>query len=647
MLATIAMYCDTPRMRPLIRGVVLSLSTAALFIACGARTGLVSPTPTDASPFDVTVFDHTGDGPLFEGGPLDVVTDCPDAGPYCDPNDPQFVYACGQRVFQCSSLEACEDGKCVNPCVDTLGQDTSNGCEFYMAEMDMTPEAAGVCYAIFIVNQWKTGEPAKIEVDLAGTQLPVAQFTRIPSGTGQNIVYNPYDANHGLDANQVAVLFLSRDPAGDQDPNPTEPRKLAKCPANVLPAVNGDASLHGTGKANAFHIKTNVPVVAYSMLPYGGGSARVTGSSLLLPTNVWGDNYVIVDAYDRPTAFTEDRAGPTTMILAQSDNTTITIKPTVDIVAGGGLQGLSAHTSGTYTLNKGEYVQFTQPNALTGTAIQASAPIAVVGGSTLMDVPLNHIRADSAHGMLSPIKALGSEYVAVRYRSRDTQIEEYSPYRVVGVVNGTVLSYEPSQPVGAPQFLDAGDMIEFTPNSPFVVRSQDASHPFYMAQYMTGGEPWDGQGDPEFVSMLAPAQYLPRYTFFTDPTYPETNLVVIRVKDPQLGFPDVNLDCAGTLGSWTDVGTSGTYQFARVDLSRGNFQAQGKCNNGVHTIQASFLGDASAGAPKFGLTVWGWGSSATLQQDEEDNPAFTRWVSYGYPAGANIQQLNSVVMSAK
>ena len=636
-------------MRPLFRGVTIGVVSGAAFVAaCGARTGLIAPNPTDASsPLDVTLVDHLGDGPLFEGGPLDVVTDCPDASTYCDPNDPQFLYACGTRVFQCSSLEQCEEGKCVNPCVDTLGQDTSNGCEFYMAEMDMTPEAAGVCYAIFIVNQWKTGEPAKIEVDLDGTQLPVAQFTRIPSGTGTNIVYNTYDANHGLDTNQIAVLFLSRDPAGDQDPNATDPRKLAKCPANVLPAVNGDASLHGTGKAKAFHIKTNVPVVAYSMLPYGGGSARVTGSTLLLPTNVWGDNYVVVDAYEAPTSFTEDRAGPTTMILAQSDNTTVTIKPRVDILAGGGLQGLAANTSGNYTLNKGEYLQFTQPNALTGSAIQASAPIAVVGGSTLMDVPLNHIRADSAHQMLAPIHALGREYVAVRYRSRDLQIEEYSPYRVVGVVDGTQLTYEPSQPPGAPSTINAGQMVEFIPNSPFVVHSQDASHPFYMAQYMTGGEPYDGTGDPEFVSMLTPEQYLSRYTFFTDPTYPETNLVVVRVKDPTLGFPDVKLDCAGTVGGWTDLGTSGLYQFSRVDLSTGNFQGVGSCNNGVHTIDATFAGDASTGTAKFGLTVWGWGSGATLPQDIEDDPKFTRWVSYGYPAGANIQQLNSVVMSAQ
>ena len=70
----------------------------------------------------------------------------------------------------------------------------------------------------------------------------------------------------------------------------------------MTPAVVGDAALHGTGIGTAFHIKTNVPVVAYQMLPYGGGQARVTGATLLLPTNAWDTNYVVADAYQAPTA---------------------------------------------------------------------------------------------------------------------------------------------------------------------------------------------------------------------------------------------------------------------------------------------------------------------------------------------------------
>jgi hypothetical protein len=57
--------------------------------------------------------------------------------------------------------------------------------------------------------------------------------------------------------------------------------------------------------------------------------------------------------------------------------------------------------------------------------------------------------------------------------------------------------------------------------------------------------------------------------------------------------------------------------------------------------------------PRFTVTIWGWGSEATYFPDsnnpgstDEANPKFTRWVSYGYPAGANFQPLNNVVLSA-
>jgi hypothetical protein len=197
-------------------------------------------------------------------------------------------------------------------------------------------------------------------------------------------------------------------------------------------------------------------------------------------------------------------------------------------------------------------------------------------------------------------------------------------------------------------------LAEFDAAGPFVVRSQDAQHPFYMASYMTGGGgfptqafPLGGIGDPEFINVVPPAQFLPRYTFFTDPTYPETNLVMVRVLDPTTGqMPDVTLDCAGLLSGWSAVGTSGTYEMLRVDLSTGNFQGVGGCDNGVHLVSAS------PATGKLGVTIWGWGNDITWPSDQdppsdETNPLFTGWVSYGYPAGANFAPLNGAVLLAR
>jgi hypothetical protein len=514
-------------------------------------------------------------------------------------------------------------------------------------------------------------------VDLAGTTLPVDQFARIPVGQGLNITYQPYDSTVGLAQDQVAILFLSRDPAALQDPITNDPRVLANCPPGVVPAVVGDAALHGTGIGTAFHVSTNVPVVAYQMLPYGGGSARVTGATLLLPTNVWDTNYIAANAYSEWALEGDDRGEPTLAIIAQFNQTHVTIAPTSIIEPGedGGFPGAPAGAPVTYTLNQGQYLQISQDQELSGSPIVSDQPIAVIGGSTLLDVPVTCTqRADGAEQMLPPVRALGSEYVAVRYRSRpvngagydsgtwwdvdggdagvvetaDGSVEEVVPWRVVGAVEGTVLTYDPVQPAGAPTLLGAKQVVEFDATGPFVIRSQDSAHPFYFASYMTGGEPFDGDGDPEFVNVVPPAQFLPRYTFFTDPTYPETNLVIVRARDGNTGLmPDVTLDCAGLLSGWTAVDGAGRFEFTRLDLSTGDFVGQNGCDNGVHTIAGTFAGDAGSAVPAFGVTVWGWGNDITLQEDDETNPLSTRWVSYGYPAGANFLRLNSVIVPAQ
>src|SRR5260221_5567699 len=83
-----------------------------------------------------------------------------------------------------------------------------------------------------------------------------------------------------------------------------------------------------------------------------------------------------------------------------------------------------------------------------------------------------------------------------------------------------------------------------------------------------------GYGDADFVRVVPSAQYLSKYVFFTDPTYPETNLVVVRKRQDDGTFADVTLDCAGVLDGWTNVDGSGVYQFTRIDLVRHNFVPQ-------------------------------------------------------------------------
>jgi hypothetical protein len=165
-----------------------------------------------------------------------------------------------------------------------------------------------------------------------------------------------------------------------------------------------------------------------------------------------------------------------------------------------------------------------------------------------------------------------------------------------------------------------------------VVKSQDEDHPFYMSAHMTGcsavsGGGSDCRGDPEFVNVIPPDQYLAAYTFFTDPTYPETNLVLTRERDGGQ-FADVTIDCVGTVTGWQPIDASDQIEYARVDLVTGNFQSVGSCNNGLHVATSP---------NKFGLVVWGWGSSAS-------GLFSSQYVSYAYPAGQSIKPINNVVI---
>jgi hypothetical protein len=305
-------------------------------------------------------------------------------------------------------------------------------------------------------------------------------------------------------------------------------------------------------------------------------------------------------------------------------------------------------------LAKGQVFRFEQWAQLTGATLKSTKPVGVWGEQECM-VVLGTQACDSAHQQILPVGALGGEYAAVRYRNRFDGVEEAPPWRVVGAVDGTVLTYDPplDGDAGAPTTLDRGQSALFNAAGPFVVRSQDDAHPFYMNAYMpsadwaaalagqplpgpgqdAGPGPYAARGDPEFVNIVPPAQFDQRYAFFTDPTYPETNLVFVRTKGKDGSFHDVTLDCAGVLGDWKAIGTAGHYEYTRVDLVRHTFTPQGACDNGRR--------EAHSDAP-FGLTVWGWGSEETGSQWTD--PGFSLTVSYAYPAGQRIATINAVVV---
>lgn len=532
----------------------------------------------------------------------------------------------GEVVMECPSDQGCANGKCVAACESTEENLGTIGCSFFTtpSAAERFEESRGGCFAMFVANSWNS--PVRLEVTYGDEAIDFTQATYVPRTNGVELEYEPLLG--ALPPGELAVIFLSHDTTQDDAPS------FVACPR--APGRKAMSLPMRSDKTKTFHLTTDRPVSAYSMFPYGGALSFVPTATLLLPTPAWGTNYLAVDAWPGPE---RHRMGPTRtalQIVAAADDTHVRIGAPLTFPPGVASSELPNRTE--VTLSKGELLHVIQSQELTGTPIEADKPIAVFGGAECLNVPEFQGACDSAQQQIPPIRAWGTEYAAVRYPNRlavyepgmSNVTEELVPWRVVGAVDGTVLEYDPAPPNGAPARLSQGQDMMFWSNSPFVVKSQDAEHPFYLAGYMTGCESIpeltvrNFPGDPEFVNVIPAEQYLDKYVFFSDMSYEYTSLVVVR-RDEGRGFEDVNLDCAGPVTDWRPIGNDGRFQYAYVNMVR-RFQPQsfpaGECANGVHEIRSS---------GPFTVTVWGYGKAS----------------SYAYPAGAGVRTLSTTKVPVK
>jgi hypothetical protein len=517
--------------------------------------------------------------------------------------------------------------QCIPACDSAAANKSTIGCDYYsipadgysyLPDLGQNGGADGSCFAAFVTNTW--GVPLHVSLEYAGQKVDGTSYAYLPQGTGANISYVPITTTGGaIQPNQVAIIFLSQYGGLTDDAGSPLQNKIL-CPPGVQAAfTTQDVGTHGTALGNAIHLSTDYPAVVYDIYPYGGAASFISSATLLLPTSVWDTNYVAVTAWPGFTLAGTLQFPSNLAIVAMQDGTSVQILPREPIAARGSVAGGPASQPISYSLSKGQVLQLAQVRDLSGSPIQANNPVGLWGGHYCMMLPsASDPACDAAHQQIPPVKALGSSYAAVPYRSRVSD-DEIVPWRIMGMVQNTQLTFDP--PVaGAPSTLQVGDIVEVNATGPFVVRSQDDQHPFYLAAHMTGGTlATDGTtGDPETVNVVPPEQYLPSYVFFTDPTYSETNLVLVRDKAPDGKYADVTLDClTSPISGWSAIGSS-TLEYARVDVQH-QHAAVGSCDNGPHTIHSD--------AP-FGITVWG----------------FDKYVSYAYPAGASVRSINQVVV---
>jgi len=526
-----------------------------------------------------------------------------------------------ELVETCPPHQGCLDAECVPACDASDASGANFGCMFMAPTPPSYPYAKPPCFAAFVTNSW--GHPANLEVWRDGVDLDVSLFGRLVT-PGLEPADWPAIPADGIPEGGAAVLFLSSDPTAIMPENQVP----LTCP--VTPAVDASTYVPGSGRGAAFEIFSDIPVTTYDILPFGGARSHFPSAELMYPTSVWGTNYLAI----LPPAGTHHTPGPLWMqVVGLEDDTTVTLVAKANLQGGGGLAGATAGDPVDFTVDAGEYLQWeiAGNQEATGTVLQSDKPIALFSGNRFLRLqPMNAPGGEAAHQQNSAVSALGFDYIGSPYETRrkDLAPEEVN-YRIVGVVDGTQLSYEPAI-AGAPTSLAHGEVVDFATEFPFQVLSQGDTHPFVLSQLMDtsnipGGTrpgataPGFGPmlGDEEWVMVLPHAQYMDRYVFFTDPTYATTNLVLTRV-DPGDGFHEVTVDCLGEITGWQPVGNSGLYEVATADLMRADIGVNG-CENGLHVAESE---------GPFGVTVWGLDS----------------YSSYAYPAGGNAFALTDVVV---
>ncbi len=541
----------------------------------------------------------------------------PTCGIHCSRDMKQVLDGCaGDSVIeQCNADQGCgSSGKCVDACTAAAETKGSAGCDFWTVP-PVVGSYRGSCLAVMIANTWDRA------VNLTGgwgdQDLDISGATYVADRQGEeDPVYTLLEGP--LPVGKVGIVFLAHDVTRSS---------AIKCPIGVKPALHTDAIRLGTARSKAFHLKSDAPVSAYSIYPYGGAQSYVPAGTLLLPASSWTQSYVAVS----PSSFGTVREQRSLQIIANEDDTKVSMRPTVDVVAGSGVPGVAAGATQTWTLAKGEVIQFFQITNMTGSAIESTKPVAVFGGAESTGIPGGAAYNDALHQQIPPLSEWGTEYAVVPYKPRirsfSSDVREKVPYTIVGAVDGTVLTYDPSTPRDAPETLGAGESVSFMTDEIFVVRSQDAKHPFHVNVYMTGAAypgselPGGGLvlGDPEFVNIPPTDQYLDRYVFFTDFTFQDTTLTVVR-RRTATGFVPVELECAGEITGFMPLGSNGEYEYAWVQLTTsflGEKFAKGTCNYGRQ--------EAHSTGP-FAITVWGLGQQA----------------SYGYVGGIGLRPINDV-----
>lgn len=540
----------------------------------------------------------------------------------CDGNTPLTCRADGSGYdtgAPCDSsagmLCSPTSGACENACDVAASSNSYMGCEYWPVTTLNSVLPSDFQYAIVVSN------PHDADAYVVVTR-------------GASTLANQAVAPHSVSTIQLPyVQELRKNADAEGEPHSRLVRNGAYRLTSTLPV-----SVYQFNPLE-YALDADCSVVDEDQDPFDGKCYSYTNdASLLLPSHVLTGNYTIASypstRMDR-SVDTEMASGtsPGFFTVTAVDETVtveLSFRGAVAASVDGAVGAYNAHTSGTFTLNRGDVLQIASASPttcasgspyddipydavttihtvycntsddfdMTGTQVRASGRVSVVGGHECAFVPYNRWACDHLEETVFPEETWGK--VVVVSPSQPLHSEP-NFVRILSGKDGNALTFVPAY-IHAPVTLGRGESISFEAHEDFQVTGSEALlvEQFLVGQDYAGigtSEP-GAAGDPSLSIAVPTEQFRDNYAFLVPSTY-QTNFVsVIVAADATVYLDDAAIPSSSFRVSDFGIAT------ARVEVSAGS-----------HTMRSDV---------PFGVQVYGFGA----------------YTSYMYPGGLDLAAIN-------
>ncbi|KIG17357.1 BNR repeat domain protein [Enhygromyxa salina] len=544
--------------------------------------------------------DGDGDDPCTEG---EVICEdgqaltCDDMGGWSDPNPCADECADGLGCVLCiPNSHECQ-GDISFTCLPDGSAWEADPCDALQGVM-CNPNS-GMC------------EGACAPEELGLSYIGCDYYPTVTPGLREN---NPWVFNYAVvvanTTNDVAEITVTRGPnmvtQQQIGPNTAQAITLPYVDALTNPNLNqaGPSVLVQDG---AYRLRSTQPVTVYQFNPLeyqiGNQFSFINDAGLLFPVNTWRQDVRVVSR-NHWYANNQFHLPGFYAVTAMQDGTMVTITPSATgawVIPGG---GVAADGTGQVMLDEGDVLEvFTaagQPNAfnsdLTGTLIEASAPIQVIGGHKCTNVPQNVTFCDRLEESIPPLDTVAKVYlVTAPLIPTGGNVPKAQIVRITATEDDTDLIYDPPQNGAPTNIASAGGWVELAQSAASYEVS--SSKKILVSQYMLGQSAGGNSGDPAMTMAVPTEQFRASYLVHAPTNYEYSYANIVAANGAAItvdGMPVAGFQMIGNTG----------YSVARVTLSNNG--------DGNHT--------ATGGSP-FGISVYGYG----------------QYTSYWYPGGLNLE----------